>query len=365
MEVAAEHPVFRSVAGAWLDTGPPPPRVEELQAKVAECSAAIEQLRAHNEHRWNETQQLKLIQDQLARQVLDLQESAAETRSWLFALQPDTYRPSDKGRRLMADVLARHGVDAARLNIAVSKYDVMFQFLAGRFGRKGESIDRALIKYLRSGLHMLQVLERFVLRKFGSFEAIGSMLDFASGHGRLTRFLIRELNASKIWVTAIKTHAVEFQRANFGVHGFTSTLDPEGLVLGRQFDLVFVGSLFSHLPEATFERWLRRLWELTTPTGLLVFSANGADLLPGADRALTFISTSEENLVCTADQALDPQQYGSTFVTEEYVAAVFDRLTPAPPRYARYAKGLWDRQDVYALAREGTDLTGLVLPAQI
>jgi SAM-dependent methyltransferase len=366
MEVTAEHtiPTFSS-ADHWMDPAALTARVEECEGKIAECSAAIQQLCNHNEHRWNEIQHLKSLQDQMARQVLDLQELAAQTRSWLFALQPDVYRPSDEGRRLMAEVLGRHGVDAAQLNIDISKYDVMFQFLAEQFGRKGESIDRALVKYLRSGLHMLQVLEQFVRRKFGSFESLGSMLDFASGYGRLTRFLIRELDPTKIWVSDIKAHSVEFQQSHFGVNGLVSTLEPEDLDAGRQFDLVFVGSLFSHLPEATFERWLRRLWDLLTPTGLLVFSANSADLLEAADRELTFISTSEENSVCTNDRALDPRHYGSTFVTEKYLAALFERLTPRPARYARYVKGLWDRQDVYAIARDGTDMTGLTLPAQI
>jgi len=365
MKVIAERTVTPLSPGNRVDATALAARVEELEAKVAECSAAVQQLCAHNEHRWNEIQQVKLLQDQLARQVLDLQELAAQARSWLIALQPDVFRPSDAGRRLMTEVLARHGVDAAQLNIAVSKYDVMFQFLAEQFGRKGESIDRALVKYLRSGLHMQQVLEQFVRRKFGSFASISSMLDFASGYGRLTRFLIRELDPSKIWVSDIKAHSVEFQHAHFGVNGFPSTLDPEALAAPSQFDLVFVGSLFSHLPEDTFERWLRRLWEFLMPTGLLVFSTNNADLLPAADRALTFISTSEENIVCTADRALDPQQYGSTFVTEDYMAELFARLTPKPHGYARYAKGLWDRQDVYAISRDGTDLSGLTLPAQI
>src|SRR5580765_4403703 len=118
MEVTAEHtvPTFSS-ADHWMDPAALTARVEECEGKIAECSAAIQQLCNHNEHRWNEIQHLKSLQDQMARQVLDLQELAAQTRSWLFALQPDLYRPSDEGRRLMAEVLARHGVDAAQLNI--------------------------------------------------------------------------------------------------------------------------------------------------------------------------------------------------------------------------------------------------------
>ena len=185
----------------------------------------------------------------LGRRVDELREAVDLLRAWVFELQPDVLAPSESARRVLADLLARHGVDAARLDMGVSKNDVMFQYLAREFVRRGRGIDWAYVKYVFSGLHMFQVLDAFAVRKFGALRAVPALLDFASGYGRLTRHLVLALDPVRVWVSDIKDKAVAFQRRRFGVHGFPSTAEPDDLAVTERFDLIFVGSLFSHLPE--------------------------------------------------------------------------------------------------------------------
>ncbi|MGO9954693.1 MAG: hypothetical protein ACLP50_01710 [Solirubrobacteraceae bacterium] len=42
----------------------------------------------------------------------------------------------------------------------------------------------------------------------------------------------------------------------------------------RRFDLVFVASPFTYLPDRAFGAWLSKLWELVAPGGVLAFSVH-------------------------------------------------------------------------------------------
>ena len=146
------------------------------------------------------------------------------------------------------------------------------------------------------------------------------------------------------------------------MNGFVSTIEPEQLVISERFDMIFVASLFSHLPEATFDRWLRRLWELLTPSGVLVFSANDAELLPKSLRApIYYKSISEETFARDDDGSPDDSQYGSTFVTQKFVAKNLARLMPRVGQWRRFPQCLWFVQDLYIVSRGGSDLSQLNL----
>src|SRR5206468_439965 len=94
--------------------------------------------------------------DHLAWEVGQLKEAVAELRAWVFALQPDLLEPPADVRRELTDLIAGHGLDAARADLTVSKNDVMFQYHVAALTRRGEGVDGVFAKYLRSGLHTFQ-----------------------------------------------------------------------------------------------------------------------------------------------------------------------------------------------------------------
>ncbi len=339
----------RALFNAWADDSPLSGRVRQLADEAGDGRTERTDLRA--------------VQDRLADQVRQLQQAVEVLQAWVCELQPDVLQPTDDGRRALADALARHGVDAAGLNTAVSKNDLMFQYLAREFVLRRRTIDWAFQKYFFGGLHMLQVVEAVVRRKFGRFDRVGSVLDFASGYGRLTRHLVRALDPRSVCVSDIKARAVEFQRAQLGVRGFVSTAVPEELAVGERFDCIIVASLFSHLPEALFGRWLQRLCDLLSPAGLLLFTVHDVSLSGETGRDVVFKPVSEEILVRGADRPLDTAEYGAMHVSEAYVRGVIERLAFPNRRYARYPAAMWNHQDVYVLSRDpADDLSGLTLP---
>ncbi len=184
-----------------------------------------------------------------------------------------------------------------------------------------------------------------------------AVLDFACGFGRLLRFLScceRELTLS---ASEIQPEALRFVADEFGVDTLPSAMQPESFDPGRRFDFIWVASLFSHLPEGLFHRWLRRLHGLLTPRGVLCFSVHDEALVPAGQtlppNGLLFRPDSE-------NPDLDREAYGTTYVSEAFVrVAIAGAAGPAAAMH-RIRKGLAHEQDVYVLAAaEHTDLSAL------
>jgi hypothetical protein len=94
------------------------------------------------------------------------------------------------------------------------------------------------------------------------------------------------------------------------------------------FDVIFVSSLFTHLPESTFATWLRRLAGLLTPQGVLLFSVHDLSLLPAAEVAgapLVFRPASESGRLAV-------EHYGSTWVSAAYVEGLLAEILPGAGR---------------------------------
>ena len=75
----------------------------------------------------------------------------------------------------------------------------------------------------------------------------GSILDFACGCGRVTRWMVTTCGAGRVSASDIDPHAVDFVHKTFGVSGFTSTANARDLPRAGPCDAILVVSLFSHL----------------------------------------------------------------------------------------------------------------------
>ncbi|MEP7012007.1 MAG: class I SAM-dependent methyltransferase [Acidobacteriota bacterium] len=253
-------------------------------------------------------------------------------------------------------------VDGARLAIHAAD-DMMNHFLwnYGADGR-GWRLEQALSAYYRSGLVIWEHQRRILEWRFGDLAKVESVLDFASGYGRATRFMIHDLGGDRIWAAEIDPDAVRFQKEILGAHGLLSTPIPEDLACPRRFDAILVSSLFTHLPEATFRRWLKKLWALVAPGGVLAFSVHGEHLLPAgaalAESGIHFVNQSESRL-------LDTDLYGSTWVNEAFVRGALAELAPGASA-ALFPRGLANFQDLWVVVdAPNLDFSGLDLRAPL
>ncbi|HEY9785911.1 MAG TPA: class I SAM-dependent methyltransferase, partial [Candidatus Obscuribacterales bacterium] len=198
---------------------------------------------------------------------------AETTERIAFELSPDVVARSPALDAEISRFMSENDVPAS-LNVDVSKYDLMYQYW-GRAGR-----DTQYMNYLRSGFKHASLIGRLIEYKFQSGERIESILDFASGYGRVARFLVQMMAPHRVFVADIKADAVAFQKKHLGVNGFVSPEKPHDLSISQRFDVIAVFSLFSHLPEETFNAWLEKLIGLLKPAGVLLFTTHGIEHMP-------------------------------------------------------------------------------------
>lgn len=231
------------------------------------------------------------------------------------------------------------------LDVAISHNDLMFLHALHH-----HELTDAYASYLRTGHAGCRLVSRIAEGAFGGLHAVDSLLDFASGYGRLTRFLVLEIPPERIWVSDVKAQAVSFQVERFGVHGLVSSYRPARFRPDRRFDLIFVGSLFSHLPERLFRRWLHVLMGLLSDRGVLAFSVHDASLRgDGASDPFRFRKRSEDRYFAfVEDRIRRRSDYGTSHVSESFVAPLLDALRPAWWERLPHAFGA---QDVYVAGR--------------
>jgi SAM-dependent methyltransferase len=214
----------------------------------------------------------------------------------------------------------------------------------------------AMRTYLVSGDLMIQDLDAVLRDQGRSLDELDSFLEFACGHGRFTRFLVCRLGADRVAASDINAEAVEFEQRTFGVRGFPSAESATDLVHDGEYEVVFVASLFSHLAIDHWNAWLRRLYQLVAPGGLLVFSTHGPyarqviygerwrDRIVESAEGFAFIETNE------TEGRLDVTYYGSAFQTEDYVRSRVAALTDGRV-VAVYPARMWGSQDLYVIER--------------
>lgn len=260
-------------------------------------------------------------------------------------------------RAFLEDYLRRYGLDPARFCRPLPRRDEMF--FKAILPNYEHDVSIAAFKFVESTMRYYDAWRQVVDGALGGVAKVGTVLDFASGWGRLTRVLEQHLAPSQIFVSDIYHDAVAWQAEIFGVTAIPSAPDPAQLAYAGRHDLVFVGSMYSHLPTELFHAWLAKHWSLLTPRGVLAFSVHDVALLPGDAQpdasGLTYLRFSESG-------TLDADIYGMAYVTEGFVGEAIDRLAPGLS-WRRFPKAAYENQDLYVVGAPGVDLSGLSVAA--
>jgi SAM-dependent methyltransferase len=202
------------------------------------------------------------------------------------------------------------------------------------------------------------------------------ILDLPCGHGRVTRVLRARFPEAAITVCDLDRGGVDFAAARFGARGVYSVEDFRALDFGESYDLIWVGSLVTHLPEQQARRFLDCMARHMAPRSVLVVTSHGARVEArlrawayGLDRthvearlrswnygvAPEAVSGLLEDHARTGYGYRDyPGRwgYGVSLVSREWVA---ETLSEGPLRLHRYSEAAWDdHQDVLVMRlREG------------
>ncbi|MEO8218360.1 MAG: class I SAM-dependent methyltransferase [Acidobacteriota bacterium] len=205
--------------------------------------------------------------------------------------------------------------------------------------------DFAIGSYFDRGRQAF-VAQSQIERHFLAGHELVETLEFASGFGRATRFLLQLHGPDALWTTDIQKEAVEFQKNILGCQTVSPALAPADFNPGRNFDCVLAHSFFSHIPQHRFGEWMEALNDCVAPDGILVFSVHDESLLESGagESGITFASLSESN-------RLNAAEYGTTWVSPDYVGNVIQKHCSGRSM-VRWPRGLANFQDLYIVFGE-------------
>ena len=136
-----------------------------------------------------------------------------------------------------------------------------------------------------SALHCIQTA-LFASRR--SRSSVRSILDLPCGYGRVMRYLRKAFSEAQITGCDLDTDGIDFCARTFGAVPVKSHPEPERVSIEGKFDLIWCGSLLTHLSEAKCVRFMRLFQGLLNPSGILVFTTHGRrceeELVTGRNR---------------------------------------------------------------------------------
>jgi SAM-dependent methyltransferase len=186
--------------------------------------------------------------------------------------------------------------------------------------------------YWEYGPSAVRAIELAMIR--ASKADLQRILDLPCGHGRVLRYLRASFPAAEVTACDIDKDGVDFCETIFGAVGVYSSDDLSEVHLEGGYDLIWVGSLFTHLDLTRWREFLPFLRALLAPAGLLVFTTHGRWF---SDQVRAGRSALPNPIPQSVTQAFDvtgfgfqrnpnTANYGLSFSSPSWVAGEVQRL---------------------------------------
>jgi SAM-dependent methyltransferase len=220
--------------------------------------------------------------------------------------------------------------------------------------------------YLGNSIHYMSVgrsaIENISLATTArAHHGISSILDMPCGHGRVTRVLRASFPSAQISVCDIDQEAVEFCATEFGAIALMSSADFRTLNFAQNFDLIWVGSLITHLPAEATAHFIDFTLRHLSEKGVAVVSSHGA-FVAGRIQAGAAFGTEMDATHRMLDDYFrtgygyaaypvvnDVQSYGVSLIHPRWLK---ENIVTAGGQVVSYQDHSWDRHhDVVAFRR--------------
>jgi SAM-dependent methyltransferase len=216
--------------------------------------------------------------------------------------------------------------------------------------------------YFRVGRSALKCIDSSLHAAGLPADNVRHILDLPCGHGRVLRYLRAAFPGVAITACDLLRDGVNYCATTFGAIPVYSDRDPSKLHLERDaFDLIWVGSLFTHFNADHWTRFLEVFRRSLRPGGVLVFSTHGRAVYDRAVRgtvdyglpywrATTVLHSYERTGFGYADY-LNSSSYGHTLSRPDWVFRQIERLHEM--RVVHLSEKAWDgHHDIYACVRD-------------
>jgi SAM-dependent methyltransferase len=223
--------------------------------------------------------------------------------------------------------------------------------------------DGSSAHYISVGISALNAIEAAMA---GAAEP-RSILDLPCGVGRVTRILRDRYPNAAITACDIDRPGVDFTAATFGVQGAYSVTNFRDLQLDGPFDLIWVGSLLTHLPEHQTRQFFDFAARHMGPDSRLVVTSHG-------EHVATRLRSRSYGLGDPAARGLIAQYlaqgygyrgydgdlyYGLSLAARAWYETLFDA---SPLRLQSYYDRGWDRHQDVLVIRRAADVAGSDAP---
>jgi SAM-dependent methyltransferase len=183
------------------------------------------------------------------------------------------------------------------------------------------------------------------------------ILDLPCGHGRVLRALRAVFLDAEITACDINRDGVDFCARQFSARPVYSTANPYEIPLEGEFDVIWVGSLLTHLDAASCREFLDVLCSRLAPWGLLLVSTHGRSAVerwPRNDTRLAQIRGGFERSGFGYEDHAGVTGYGTSAFTVGWLANELNgRKDVMMIGYAE--RGLADHQDLATILKLDVD----------
>lgn len=214
--------------------------------------------------------------------------------------------------------------------------------------------------YLRFGYSALSCVRLALLT--ARRDDPSSLIDFGSGYGRILRVFKAAFPQARLAACDIDHDAVDFCAKALGAKPVYSYEQPERIDAGERFDLVWAGSVLTHLPGERWSAFLELFQSMLEPGGVLVFTTAGRTVAEKM-RAGEHLGLSQDQVRRLLDDYgrtgfgyhdyPDWPGYGLARSTPEWVCRRLERH-PGLRLVCFTERGWGERQDVVACVKEGS-----------
>jgi SAM-dependent methyltransferase len=195
-----------------------------------------------------------------------------------------------------------------------------------------------------------------------------NVLDMPCGHGRVLRHLLTLFPDAKFTACDLDEDGVEYCAKTFGAKPLISQPELCDVDFGEKYELIWVGSLFTHTPEDQTQRWLAHLAKFLTPTGIIVATFHGRHAIKMHSQSPYIADKSWDKIIkgykaggygyadYSTEEAHDymDTQYGISVSTPTKILAMAQAIPGI--RIFQYAERAWaDHQDVLVIGRPAFD----------
>lgn len=218
------------------------------------------------------------------------------------------------------------------------------------------------VRYFGVGLSAIHCIE--AAREAAGITSVRRVLDLPCGHGRVLRFLIHHFPDAKFTAADVDRRGVDFCARLFGAKGVYAETDPSKFSIGQQFDLIWCGSLVTHLDKAGIHGLLEFFERHLLPGGLLIVTAHGDRTIQkilnrefdyGIDPGLipSLIESYREGGFGFANYS-GASGYGVSLSSPSWIRSVTENLGLSEVYFETHG---WDNhQDVYGLVKPHTSV---------